>query len=77
MNVHTTADAGVRGVTERIADHVVATRFEDMSSDVVNIAKMIVLDGVANMLAGSRQPLAKILVDFVESMGGVGTATIV
>lgn len=77
MNVHTTTGADIRGVTERIADHVVATRFEDLSPEVVNIAKMIVLDGIANMLAGSRQPLAKILVDFVQSMGGVGTATII
>jgi aconitate decarboxylase len=75
MNVHT--ETRVRGITERLADHVVATRFEALPSDVINVTKMIVLDGVANMLAGSRQPLASILVDFVQSMGGVGTATLI
>lgn len=71
------ATAERQGVTGRIADHVVNTRFENLSGDVVDVAKMIILDGVANMLAGSRQPLATILVDFVQSMGGIGTATVI
>jgi 2-methylcitrate dehydratase PrpD len=72
-----TNDSRAPAVTKQMAEHVVATDYEDFGPELIATAKMIMLDGIANMLAGSRQPLAKILVDFAKAMGGTPTASIV
>jgi aconitate decarboxylase len=41
------------------------------------VAKAVTLDGLANMLAGSVEPLGQILTRFVSSMGGVPAATVI
>jgi 2-methylcitrate dehydratase PrpD len=69
--------APVAGVTAQLADAIVAVDYDNLSDDVVAVAKTVVFDGVANMLAGSVEPGGKILIEFVKAMGGTPIATIV
>lgn len=61
--------------THEIAAAVTGLRFEDLPQEVVEAARRAVLDGFANMLAGSTQPLAGPLLAHVSEWS-TGTATI-
>lgn len=50
--------------TRDIAAEIVGLRFEDLPEEVVEATRRAVLDGFANMLAGSTQPLAEPLLAF-------------
>lgn len=65
------------GITERLADCIASVQYDTLPEDVINMAKVVALDGLANMLAGSNQPLGKILIKYISSMGGKPTATII
>lgn len=52
------------GWTRDIAAEIVGLRFDDLPEEVIEATKRAVLDGFANMLAGSTQPLARPLLDF-------------
>ena len=43
--------------TERIARFIANTRYEDIPRPVLDATRTIILDGVANVLAGSTQPV--------------------
>jgi len=43
------------GTTEALARLIAATNFEDLPAEVVSAAKVGILDGVANLLAGATQ----------------------
>jgi aconitate decarboxylase len=73
----TTEKADTAGVTTRLADAIVAVHYDSLFDDVVTVAKTVVFDGVANMLAGSVEPGGKILIEFVKAMGGTPTSSIV
>jgi 2-methylcitrate dehydratase PrpD len=63
------ADRGT-GVTETIARFVTETSYDTLPAVVVAAAKIGILDGVANMLAGSTQPLSAIIGDYLKQLGG-------
>jgi 2-methylcitrate dehydratase PrpD len=65
------------GITKRLADCVVSVNYDSLPPEVTAVAKTVTLDGIGNMLAGSVQPLGEILIKFVQSMGGVPTATVI
>lgn len=65
------------GITEQLAHCIASVRYQTLPPEVVAIAKAVILDGLANMLAGSIQPLGEILARYVSSMGGVPTATVI
>jgi len=65
------------GVTERLAAFIVTLRYADLPPKVVEAAKIAIMDGVANMLAGSRQPLAGKVTQYLREMGGSPTNTVV
>ncbi len=58
------------GATETLARFVTETRFSALPAEVVAAAKVGILDGIANMLAGGTQPLAGIVVDYLKQIGG-------
>jgi 2-methylcitrate dehydratase PrpD len=58
------------GATAALAEFVVDTRFDRLPTDVVGAAKVGILDGVANLLAGSAQPVGRLVAGYVEAMGG-------
>ncbi len=65
------------GATESLAQFIVDTSYERLPPAVVEAAKIAILDGVANMLAGSTQHLATIIGQYVEALGGVPHAHVV
>ena len=55
--------------TEALAQFIVDTRYERLPGDVVEAAKVAILDGVANVLAGSTQELADIIGEYTRLFG--------
>ncbi len=58
------------GATEQLARFIAETRYDTLPREVIEAAKIGILDGVANLLAGSTQPLAGIMSAYVQQMGG-------
>lgn len=67
----------VPDVTRQLAERVLAVRFDTLPTEVVAAARGVVLDGVATMLAGAREPVSGIVVRHLARYGGVGQATVV
>lgn len=65
------------GATETLAQFIVDTSYEKLPASVVATAKIAILDGVANMLAGSTQELASIIGRYVQQSGGTPEASVV
>lgn len=63
------------GATRDIARAVTELRFDDLPADVVEASRRAVLDGLANMLAGSTQPISGPLLAHVEEWSS-GTSVI-
>ena len=55
--------------TKTLSEFVASSRYDDFDDCVVEAAKIAILDGVANMLAGSTQDLASIVGRYVQDMG--------
>ena len=64
------------GATETLAREIVATADGSPPSEVVEVAREVILDGCANFLAGSREPLSEPTVDYVRELGGPEQATV-
>ena len=65
------------GATELLARFIAGLKYEALPADVVDAAKVAIVDGVANMLAGSTQPVSAIVGDYVRELGGVPQCTVV
>ena len=63
--------------TKTMAQFIVDTDYERLPSSVVEAAKVAILDGVANMLAGSTQDLAAIIGRYVKESGGTPQSSVV
>ena len=63
--------------TKDLARFVSEASYDSLPNDVVDAAKIAILDGVANMLAGSTQELALTFGRHVEAMGGAPRSTVV
>ena len=62
----------------KILSHFFAeTDYESFPVSVVEAAKVAILDGVANMLAGSTQELAGIIGRYVQDLGGAPQSSVV
>ena len=64
-------------ITGRIADYVVSTQLEDFPPDGIQAAKGAIMDCLGCALAGSREPLADILSEFVQANGGGTSASVI
>ena len=60
--------------TKTLSQSVASSRYDDSVVEAANIA---ILDGVANMLAGSTQELASIIGRYVQDMGGSTQSSVV
>ncbi len=56
--------------TEELARYISATSFDAMPTEAVEAAKVVILDGLAVTLAGSRETAAQIVADYAREMGG-------
>ena len=63
--------------TRTLAQFIADTDFADLPPPVVEAAKIAILDGVANMVAGSVQELADIIGRYVQDAGGSPQASVV
>ncbi len=63
--------------TERVAQFVFETRFEDIPSEVIVEAKKVLLDCISVTLGGSLEPAGKIIVGIIKTMGGFPEASVV
>ena len=63
--------------TRTLAQFIADTNYEDLPSPVVDAAKIAILDGVANVAAGSVQELADIIGRYVRDAGGSAQASVV
>ncbi len=63
--------------TQTLAQFIADTQYETLPSPVVEAAKIAILDGVANMVAGSVQELADIIGRYVRDNGGAPQASVV
>ena len=61
------------GATETLARFVTETSYKALPAEVVAAAKIAIFDGIANMLAGSTQPLSAIVVDYLKQIGDPAT----
>jgi 2-methylcitrate dehydratase PrpD len=62
--------------TATLARFVATTGYDQLSAEAVAAAKVGILDGVANLLAGSTQPVARIVASYVREMGGTEECTV-
>jgi len=56
--------------TERIADFIVATGFEQIPREAVDFGRGAILDCLGVTLAGSQDPSGKIVTEYVKELGG-------
>ena len=64
-------------VTKKFAEYVVSTGLEDFPPEGISAAKAAIIDCLGCMLAGSKEPLADVLCDYVGGLGGTPSATVV
>ncbi len=67
----------MRGATDAVIEFVEDARLEDFPDEVVEEGKRCLLDGIGVILAGSTEPSAKIVRDWIRDQGGEGGATVV
>ena len=64
-------------VTQGIAEYLATASLEDFPTEAVLAAKGAIIDCLACMLAGSQEPLAYVLCDYVRVEGGTPYAALV
>ena len=65
------------GATDRLVQFIADTHYDALPEEVVTAAKIGIMDGVANMLAGATQPLAAIIRTYVQQLGGAPRCSVV
>ena len=63
--------------TKSLAQFIVDTSYDRLPTAVVEAAKIAIMDGVANMLAGSTQEIATIMSEYVQELGGSPQSTVI
>ena len=63
--------------TEQIARFIANAAYDDIPRPVLDATRTIILDGVANILAGSRQPVLEHIRRYVDRLGGRPDCTVV
>ena len=64
------------GATEKIANWIVNTGYEDIPPDAIRVANESCFDLLGVILAGSTEPVAGIIQQYVADQGGVDEATV-
>ena len=65
------------GTTAELARFIAETQDDDLPAAVVAAAKIGILDGVANLLAGSTQPVAQLVSAYTRELGGTPVASVI
>lgn len=67
----------VRNLTKEVADFVVQSCYEGMPQKAVTTAKKCILDSLGCILAGSVEPVGRIITEYVRDLGGKPQATVI
>jgi 2-methylcitrate dehydratase PrpD len=65
------------GATTRLVQFITDTHYDTLPEEVVSAAKIGIMDGMANMLAGATQPLAAVISAYVQQLGGAPICSVV
>jgi aconitate decarboxylase len=65
------------GFTAELCRKIHAVSYESLPPELVAVARGAVMDGIANMLAGSQEPLANVLMAHLSRFPGDSSATVV
>ncbi|MEE8443011.1 MAG: MmgE/PrpD family protein [Dehalococcoidia bacterium] len=65
------------GATQTLARFIADMRYDDLPAEVAEAAKVGIIDGVANMVAGSTQPAAEIIGRYTQDLGGAARCSVV
>jgi 2-methylcitrate dehydratase PrpD len=63
-------------VAEKVADKIAHTRYEDLPTEAIHWAKVAILDTVGVTVAGSAEPLSKIVKEILNEEGGRPECTV-
>jgi 2-methylcitrate dehydratase PrpD len=69
--------AGAPGLTKYVCEFVVNTRYEDIPAEVLELGKKSILDGFGLALAGSVSEHRHAVLEYVQSLGSNGKASII
>ncbi|MDA0263107.1 MAG: MmgE/PrpD family protein [Chloroflexi bacterium] len=64
-------------LTKKIAQYVVNTGLEDFPPEAISAGKSAIIDCLGCALAGSKEPLADVLVNYIGDIGGNPTASVI
>ncbi len=65
------------GVTEKVANFIVETEFDKIPDQVMKVAKDAMLDTIGCMIAGSVEPVAHVLREYVREVGGKPSSSVI
>ena len=71
------AEIQAKQITAKLADFIVSTRFENLPSEVVRLAKNSFLDTLGIALGGALEQAPRVLTRLVKELGGEPTASVV
>jgi 2-methylcitrate dehydratase PrpD len=63
--------------TEKLAKFVVGTDFDSLPGEAIERAKSSILDCLGVMVAGSTEPVGKLITEFVRTMGGSSRSSVI
>jgi len=63
--------------TEQLAENIVGLEVSDLTSRVREVVREVLIDGFANMIGGSVEPLAAPIGAYIRDLGGPPRATVV
>ena len=64
-------------VTKKLVNFIVETTYDDLPTEVIEHAKVCILDWIGAAVAGSLEPPSKIIASMIEEMGGREEATVI
>ncbi|HOG18594.1 MAG TPA: MmgE/PrpD family protein [Syntrophales bacterium] len=63
-------------ILQRFAHHFVNAKYEDLPAEVVDQAKMLIIDLIGVSIAGLRKDFPRIMIDYLVNLGGAKEATL-
>jgi 2-methylcitrate dehydratase PrpD len=64
-------------LTEILSNFIIETRYENFKTEIIHITKFSLLDFVGSTIAGSKTKVGKILLKFIDDLGGNADSTVI
>lgn len=66
-----------KSLTDQLSDFLLETQYEDLPTDCIKMAKLCLLDFLGVTLLGSKEPVGRIIDNFLDRIGGSPESTII